>query len=140
MTAMDAQYDQDTLRKIDQINKKIDEINQRKMYIHTTTVEEELDRQELKDYINNLKLTDEQKKIIERHNRNSEPAIVVGNDWMRFIIVVIGIFLQFYLGLEIYRLFSKGALETLETVYLFILIAFFAFNLFQVLRYLRIVR
>jgi len=59
---------------------------------------------------------------------------------MVFIILGVGIFLQFYIGYEVYRLVSKDALGTLETVYLAFLIMFFAFNTFQMLRYLRVVR
>lgn len=140
MTEMDAHYDQDTLRKIELIDLKIEEINQRKMYIHTTQIEEDLDRQELNDYIRSLKLTDEQKRLIEDQSRQTAPQAAAGSNWLLFIFMVAGVFLQFYIGLEIYRLFSKGALEMLETAYLVILVAFFAFNMLQVLRYLRIVR
>jgi len=134
-----AQYDADMLRKVDLINKKIDEINARKANLHTTAIEEELDRQELDDYIKSLKLSPEQQAIVDRHNRNGDPA-GLGGDWLPFVIVALGIFVQFYVCLEIYRLIIKGTLETLELAYLALLIGFFSFNTFQMLRYLRVVR
>jgi hypothetical protein len=140
MEGTDRRFDADTLRKIELINGKIDEINQRKIGIHTTRVEDELDRQELNDYIGQLKLTDQQRQIVDRCNRNNEPGAPAGNSWVLFVIIAVGILLQFYIGYEVYRLVSKGALETLETIYLTFLIMFFAFNTFQMLRYLRVVR
>jgi hypothetical protein len=140
MEGTDRRFDADTLKKIDLINKKIDEINQRKIGIHTTWAEDELDRQELDDYIRNLNLTDRQRQIIDKYNRNNEVRAPAGSNWMLFLIMVIGVFLQFYIGYEVYRLVSKGALEMLETVYLAFLIMFFAFNAFQMLRYLRVVK
>jgi hypothetical protein len=140
MEGTDGRFDADTLYKIDLINGKIDEINQRKMGIHTTRVEDELDRQELDAYIQQLKLTEKQRHIVDRYNKNNEARAPAGNDWVLFILLGVGIFLQFYIGFEVYRLVTKGALETLETVYLAFLIMFFAFNTFQMLRYLRAVR
>jgi hypothetical protein len=139
MTAMEEQYDQDTLRKIELINRKIDQINERKAHLHTTKLEEELDCAELDDYIRSLRLTEEQQKIVDRCNRNNQqPA--TGNRWLYFIIMIVGVFMQFYIGYEIYRLLSQGAIESLEILYLAALIVFFIFNSFQMLRYLRIVR
>jgi hypothetical protein len=140
MSGTDVQPDGDTLQKIELINRKIDEINQRKMGIHTTTLEDELDRQELEAYIGTLKLTDEQCRIVRRCNRNKEPPVRVGNEWIVFVSMTAGVFLQFYIGFEIYRLVSKGSLVTFEAAYLGLLVIFFAFNAFQMLRYLRIVR
>jgi hypothetical protein len=140
MEGTDGRFDADTLRKIELINGKIDEINQRKIGIHTTKVEDELDRQELDDYIRQLNLTDQQRQIVDRYNHNNNPGAPAGSNWMVFIILGVGIFLQFYIGYEVYRLVSKDALGTLETVYLAFLIMFFAFNTFQMLRYLRVVR
>jgi hypothetical protein len=140
MAVTEAQPDNDTLHKIELINRKIDEINQRKMGIHTTAVEDELDRQELDTYIKSLNLTEAQRKIIDRCNHNKEPAARVGNEWIVFIIMTAGVFLQFYIGFEIYRLVSQGSLATFEAAYLGLLILFFLFNSFQMLRYLRIVR
>jgi hypothetical protein len=140
MAGTDVQPDGDTLHKVELINKKIDEINQRKMGIHTTAVEDELDRKELEAYIGTLKLTDEQRRIVNRCNRNKEPPARVGNEWIIFIILTAGIFLQFYIGFEIYRLVSKGSLLAFEAAYLGLLVLFFVFNAFQMLRYMRIVR
>jgi hypothetical protein len=140
MEGTERRFDADTLRKIEQINHKIDEINQRKIGIHTTHVEDELDRQELDSYIKNLQLTDNQRQIIDRYNHNKDTRASSGSDWVLFVILAVGVFLQFYIGYEVYRLVSKGALETLETVYLAFLVMFFAFNTFQMLRYLRVVR
>jgi hypothetical protein len=139
MEGTDGRFDADTLRKIEQINGKIDEINQRKIGIHTTRVEDELDRQELDEYILQLKLTDQQRLIVDRYNKNNAAA-PAGNYWVVFVLLAVGVLLQFYIGFEVYRLVTKGALETLETVYLAFLIMFFAFNTFQMLRYLRVVR
>jgi hypothetical protein len=140
MEGTDGRFDADTLRKIELINGKIDEINQRKIGIHTTKVEDELDRQELDDYIRQLNLTDQQRQIVDRYNHNNNPGAPAGSNWAVFIILGVGIFLQLYIGYEVYRLVSKDALGTLETVYLAFLIMFFAFNTFQMLRYLRVVR
>ncbi len=139
MAGADVQPDGDTLHKIELINRKIDEINQRKTGIRTTAVEDELDRQELEAYIGSLKLTEEQHRIVARCNHN-KPPVRVGNEWIIFIIMTAGIFLQFYIGFEIYRLVSKGSLIAFEAAYLGLLVLFFAFNAFQMLRYLRIVR
>ena len=136
---MEEKYDPDTIAKIELINRKVDEINQRRINIHTTRVEDELDCEELEAYIKSLNLTEEQRKIIDQHNKNSDkPAM--SKSMLYFIIMAAGVILQFYVGYEIYNLTSKGALETLEMAYLALLIGFFAFNAFQLLRYLRIVR
>ena len=140
MGATEGRFDADTLHKIDMINHKIDEINQRKVGIHTTWAEDELDRLELDEYIRNLKLTDHQRQIVDHYNHNKDERTAAGGDWLLFVIMTAGIFLQFYIGFEIYRLVTKGALETLETLYLAFLVTFFMFNLFQLLRYLRIIR
>jgi hypothetical protein len=140
MAGTDVQPDGDTLHKIELINRKIDEINQRKIGIHTTAMEDDLDRQELEAYIGGLKLTDEQRRLVDRCNRNKERPVRVGNEWIVFIIMTAGVFLQFYIGFEIYRLASKGSLVAFEAAYLGLLVLFFAFNAFQMLRYMRIVR
>jgi hypothetical protein len=140
MEGTDGRFDADTLHKIELINGKIDEINQRKMGIHTTWAEDELDRQELDNYIGQLKLTEKQRQIVDRYNKNNDAKAPAGNQWALFVLLGVGLFLQFYIGSEVYRLVSKGAMDTLETVYLAFLIIFFAFNTFQMLRYLRVVR
>ena len=81
MEGTDGRFDADTLHKIDLINGKIDEINQRKMGIHTTRVEDELDRQELDAYIRQLKLSEKQRQIVDRYNKNNDaraPAATTG--------------------------------------------------------------
>lgn len=140
MEGTDGRFDADTLHKIELINGKIDEINQRKMGIHTTLVEDELDRQELDDYIRQLKLTEKQRQIVDKYNKNNDAKAPASNQWVLFVLLGVGFFLQFYIGYEVYRLVTKGALETLETVYLAFLIMFFAFNTFQMIRYMRVVR
>lgn len=136
---MQESYDSDTIAKIELINKKVDEINQRRLNIHTTKVEDELDCQELEAYIKTLNLSEEQRKLIDRHNQNDrKPAM--SKNMLYFIIMAAGVILQFYVGYEIYILTSRGTLETLELAYLALLIGFFAFNMFQLLRYLKIVR
>jgi hypothetical protein len=140
MEETDGRFDADTLHKIELINGKIDEINQRKIGIHATRVEDELDRQELDDYIRQLKLTEKQRQIVDGYNKNDEAKAPAGNQWVLFILLGVGLFLQFYIGYEVYRLVTKGTLEALETVYLAFLIIFFAFNTFQMYRYMRAVR
>ncbi|OPY26968.1 MAG: hypothetical protein A4E28_02242 [Methanocella sp. PtaU1.Bin125] len=140
MAVTETQPDGDTLQKVELINRKIDEINQRKMGIHTTALEDDLDRQELEAYIGSLQLTEEQRRLVDRCNRNKERPVRVGNEWIVFIIMTAGIFLQFYIGFEIYRLISKGSLVAYEAAYLGLLVLFFLFNAFQMLRYMRIVR
>jgi hypothetical protein len=132
-------YDSDTIAKVELINKKVDEINQRRMYIHTTRVEDELDCQELETYIKTLNLTQEQRNLVERHNQNSQKP-TISRRLLYFILMAAGVLLQFYIGYEIYRLTTKGALGTFELLYMAALIGFFAFNMFQLLRYLRVVR
>lgn len=136
---MEERYDADTVAKIELINRKVDEINQRRACLHTTQVEDELDRQELEAYIKTLNLTDKQRQIVGQFNQGDEQPLVSRNLFY-FIIMAAGVLIQFYIGYEIYHLVSKGALETLETFYLAALIGFFAFNTFQLLRYLRVVR
>ncbi len=132
-------YDSDTIAKIELINRKVEEINQRRMYIHTTRVEDDLDCQELETYIQTLNLTPEQRNLVERHNQNGQkPAI--SKKIIYFALMAAGVLIQFYIGYEIYRLTAKGALETFELIYMAALIGFFAFNMFQLLRYLRVVR
>ena len=140
MAGTEGRFDADTLNKIDLINHKIDEINQRKTGVRTTWVEDELDRMELDDYIKGLNLTDQQQRVVDRLNRNTGPVAPARNDWMLFFIMTAGLFLQVYIGFEVYRLISKGSLEMLEAAYLVFLVLFFTFNTFQMLRYLRIVR
>ncbi len=98
MAATEGRFDADTLRKIDQINHKIDEINQRKIGVHTTWVEDELDRQELDAYIKTLALNDQQQQIVARYNRNNDARAGRGNSWFIFAIIALGVFLQAYIG------------------------------------------
>lgn len=137
MTNMEAQFDQDTLKKIDLINKKIEEINQRRMGCHTTKIEDELDRQELNEYINSLKLTDEQKKIIDKYNKNSQQYMVEKSS-IDFIIMSIVVIVQVYIAFVIYDLMNMQKLDTLQMIYLLVLVVLFTFNMVQILRYLRI--
>ncbi|HMK47169.1 MAG TPA: hypothetical protein VK436_11140 [Methanocella sp.] len=136
---MEERYDADTIAKIELINRKVDEINQRRICLPTTKIEDELDYDELEAYIKTLHLTDRQREIVGQFNRKcNEP--VLNRNTLQFLIISTGVVLQIYISYEIYRLISQGASETLDVLYLGALIIFFAFNTFQVLRYLRIVR
>jgi len=136
---MEERYDSDTIAKIELINRKVDEINQRRVCLPTTKIEDELDYDELEAYISTLHLTDKQREIVGRFNRKcNEP--VLNRRTLHFLIIGTSVVLQVYISYEIYRLVSQGASESLDMLYLGALIIFFAFNTFQVLRYLRIVR
>jgi hypothetical protein len=136
---MEAQFDQDTTRKVDLINKKIDEINLRRMGCRTTKIEDELDQQELDDYIISLKLTDEQRKLIEKFNRSNEKHMP-GKSTFYYAVVFISVLIQIYLSFVIYEILMKPEINTWETLYLFVLAGIFIFNLVQVLKFLRIMR
>lgn len=135
---MESRYDPDTLKKIELINAKVDEINQRRMSLPTTRVDDELDRQELYEYVKTLNLNDEQRKLVDRycccnHMKRRE-------EWIRFAITITSVALQVFIALEISRLFWKPETTVIETLYMAALAIFFVFNAFQILRYLRILR
>lgn len=135
---MESRYDPDTLKKIELINAKVDEINQRRMSLPTTRVDDELDRQELYEYVKTLNLNDEQKKLVDRYcccNHMERRG-----EWIRFAIMITSVALQVFIALEISRLFWKSETTVIETLYMVALAIFFVFNAFQILRYLRILR
>ncbi|MCD1295609.1 hypothetical protein CUJ83_11425 [Methanocella sp. CWC-04] len=139
MTGMENQFDQETTKKIDLINRKIEEINQRRIGCRTTKIEDELDREELDEYIKSLRLTEEQKKIIETYNKNNE-KYVSQKSLLYFIVIFVSVIVQVYLAFVIYELLLKQSLDIYESIYLFVLVVIFLFNLVQILKYLRIIR
>lgn len=136
---METQLDPETSHKLDLINHKIDEINQRRMGMHMTKIEDELDRQELDAYIQSLHLTGEQKKIIDGFSRNND-RYVQGQSSMYYVMMFISMLIEVYLGFMIYDLLIKPTLDTYNTIYLYILIAVFMINLVYLARYLKILK
>lgn len=136
---METQLDPETSHKLEMINHKIDEINQRRMGMHMTKIEDDLDRQELDDYIKSLHLTADQKKVIDGFSRNND-RYVQGQSSMYYVMMFISILIEVYLGFLIYDLLTKPTLDTFNTIYLYIIIAVFIVNLVYVARYLKILR
>jgi len=138
---METSLDADTATKIELINKKIDEINQRRNGLRTTKVEDELDRQELDEYIGKLNLTSEQKSLIEGYNKDNIRSIRTHNAFF-YGMMVIGLFIEAYLGYAIVDLLLRPGIGTdlFNTLYLGLLIAMFIVNAFYVLRFMRILR
>lgn len=139
MTGMEAQYDQDTLHKFELINKKVEEINQRRMGVRSTKVEDDLDRAELDAYIGSLNLTDEQKQIMESVNKNYERSIL-GKGVLRFIVIAISVAIEAYLGFLIYQQLMIPAMQLFDVLYLVLLVAIFLFNLYQSMRLIGLFR
>ena len=131
--------DPDTALKIEQINRKIEEINQRRYGLHTTKVEDELDRQELDEYIDNLHLTSEQKNLIEGFN-NKNIRTMQNQSAFFYGMMIISVFIEAYLGYAIVDLVLQPALDMFTTVYLYLMIAVFIINAFYIMRFLRIMR
>ena len=136
---METCMDQDTALKIEKINHKIEEINQRRYGLHTTKVEDELDRQELDDYIDDLHLTNEQKNLIEGFNRNNTRT-VQNQSVFYYGMMIISVFIEAYLGYTIIDLVMQPSLDMFNTVYLYLMVAVFIINAFYILRFLRIMR
>lgn len=136
---MEKQLDQDTISKVDLINKKIDEINQRRMGCHTTRVEDDLDRQELDEYIRSLMLSDDQKRVIDRINRNNS-GYVIKKSSLYFFFILLNVMLQFYLAYHIYETLMKDSQDIMHFAYLFALVLIFVFISVQTLKYIRVWR
>jgi antibiotic biosynthesis monooxygenase (ABM) superfamily enzyme len=109
------------------------------MGMHMTKIEDDLDRQELDDYIKSLHLTADQKKVIDGFSRNND-RYVKGQSSMYYVMMFISILIEVYLGFLIYDLIVKPPLDTFNTIYLYIIIAVFIVNLIYVARYLKILR
>jgi hypothetical protein len=136
---METHLDPDTARKIELINKKIDEINQRRYGLKTTRIEDELDRQELEEYIETLNLTGEQKKLIESFSRNNEQALRKYSAFY-YGTMMITVFIEAYLGYAIIDLLMRPGLDLLNTIYLYLMATVFIVNAFYILRFLHFTR
>jgi hypothetical protein len=138
---METRLDVDTTRKIELINKKIEEINQRRYGLRTTKIEDELDRQELDDYINTLNLTSEQKTLIESFNRNNARTVQNQNTF-NYGMMVLSVFIEAYLAYAIVDMLLSPSSNTdlFSTLYLFLMIAIFTFNAFYILKFMRILK
>ncbi len=138
---METRLDIDTANKIELINKKIEEINQRRYGLRTTKIEDELDRQELDDYISTLHLTSEQKSLIDGFNRNNMRSSQNQNVFY-YGMMIISVFIEAYLGYAIADLLLRppATPDILSTLYLYLMIAVFIINAFYVLKFMRILR
>lgn len=137
---MEANVDPDTTRKVELINHKIDEINQRRYGLRMTKIEDELDKQELDEYIKSLNLTSEQQKVIEGFNKTNQ-RYVQNQSSIYYVMMFISIFIEAYLTFAIYDLLMKPApLDMLQTAYLYLMVIVFILNAVYVLKYLRILR
>lgn len=131
--------DQETALKIEKINRKIEEINQRRYGLHTTKIEDDLDREELNDYIGTLNLTSEQKSLIEGFNQNNVRTIQ-NQSAFYYGMMIISVFIEAYLGYAIIDMVMQPGLDMLNTVFLYLMIAVFIINAFYVLKFLRILK
>ncbi len=136
---METAFDADTTRKIELINKKIDEINQRRFGLRTTSIEDELDRQELDEYIGTLRLTSEQKQLIDGFNRTNTRTVQNQNVFY-YGMMIISVFVEAYLGYAIMDLLMRPELDLFNNIYLFLMIGAFILNAFYILKFLRILR
>jgi uncharacterized membrane protein len=136
---MEAQYDQDTLHKFELINKKVEEINQRRIGIRSTKVEDDLDRAELSAYIGSLNLTDEQRQIMDNINKSYERS-TMGKGLIRFVVLAISVAIEAYLGFLIYEQLMMPAMQLFDVLYLVLLVGIFLFNLYQSMRLIGLFR
>lgn len=136
---METRMDQETALKIEKINRKIEEINQRRYGLHTTKIEDDLDREELNDYIGTLNLTSEQKSLIEGFNQNNVRTIQ-NQSAFYYGMMIISVFIEAYLGYAIIDMVMQPGLDMLNTVFLYLMIAVFIINAFYVLKFLRILK
>jgi hypothetical protein len=140
---METRLDADTTIKIELINKKIEEINQRRYGLRTTKIEDELDRQELDEYIGTLHLTSEQRNLIDGFNKGNVRSVQNQNAFY-YGMMIISVFIEAYLGYAIIDLLLKPGPETgpdiFNTLYLFLMIAVFIINAFYVLKFMRILK
>lgn len=136
---METHVDNDTALKIDKINKKIEEINQRRNGLHMTKIEDELDQQELDEYINTLNLTSEQKSMIDGY-QNSNARMVKNRSAFFYGMIIISVFTEAYLGYAIISMILTPGLDLFNTIFLYMMIAVFIINGVYVLRFLRILK
>jgi hypothetical protein len=142
---MEANIDADTTRKLEMINKKVDEINQRRFGLRTTGIEDELDRQELDEYIGTLNLTREQKNLLDGFSRDNEKA-VHNRTALYYGMMIVSVFIEAYLGYSIAEILMNpgtaltGLDSVLNSLYLFFMIGVFIVNAFYILRFMRILR
>lgn len=129
--------------KIELINKKIEEINQRRYGLKMTRVEDELDKQELDEYIGSLHLTSEQKSLIDGFSKENGHA-VQNQNIVYYGMMIVSVFIEAYLGYAIAELLLTPAASTgnnlFDTLYLYLMIAVFIINGFYVLKYMRILK
>jgi hypothetical protein len=136
---METRIDAETSLKIDKINKKIEEINQRRYGVRTTKIEDELDRQELDEYIGSLNLTGEQQDLIDGFSR-SNARTIQNQSAFYYGMMIISVFIESYLGYAIIDMLMKPGLDMFNTIYLYLMIAVFIINGFYVLKFLRILK
>ncbi len=136
---METRVDNDTALKIEKINRKVEEINQRRSGLHTTKVEDDLDRQELEDYISTLNLTSEQKSMIEGY-QHSNARMVKNQSAFFYGMMIISVFTEAYLGYAIISMIMTPGLDLFNTIFLYMMIAVFILNGVYVLRFLRILK
>jgi hypothetical protein len=140
---METRLDIDTTTKIELINKKIEEINQRRYGLRTTRIEDELDRQELDEYIGTLNLTSEQKSLIDGFNKGNGRTAQNQNAFY-YGMMIISVFIEAYLGYAIIDLLLKPGADAgpdiFGTLYLYLMIAVFIINAFYVLKFMRILK
>jgi hypothetical protein len=140
---METRLDVDTTTKIELINKKIEEINQRRYGLRTTKIEDELDRQELDEYINTLNLTSEQRSLIDGFNKSNVRSVQNQNAFY-YGMMIISVFIEAYLGYAIVDLLLKPVPDTgtdiFTNLYLYLMIAVFIINAFYVLKFMRILK
>ncbi len=139
MTEMETRLDTDTTNKVELINKKIDEINQRRNGLRTVKIEDELDRQELDNYVEGLHLTPEQKQLVEGYNKTNERS-VQGRGGYYHMMMFLSVFVEAYLGYAIIELFLQPSLDIYNTIYLCLMGVVFIINAFYVLKFLRILK
>ncbi|HTY89841.1 MAG TPA: hypothetical protein VMC84_01565 [Methanocella sp.] len=131
--------DQDTANKIEKINRKIEEINQRRAGLHMTKIEDDLDRQELNDYIDTLNLTTEQKSLIDSYSQTSVRTLQ-NQSAFYYSMMIVSVFIEAYLGYAIIDMIMQPGLDMLNTAFLYMMIAVFIINAFYVLRFMRIMK
>ncbi|BAI61092.1 conserved hypothetical protein [Methanocella paludicola SANAE] len=136
---METRVDNDTALKIEKINRKIEEINQRRNGLHTTKIEDDLDRQELDEYINTLNLTSEQKSMIQGY-QNTNARMVKNQSVFYYGMMIISVFTEAYLGYAIISMILTPNLDMFNTIFLYMMIAVFIINAVYVLRFLRILK
>jgi len=136
---METRVDQDTANKIEKINRKIEEINQRRAGLHMTKIEDDLDRQELNDYIDTLNLTTEQKSLIDSYSQTSVRTLQ-NQSAFYYSMMIVSVFIEAYLGYAIIDMIMQPGLDMLNTAFLYMMIAVFIINAFYVLRFMRIMK